>query len=684
MIDKPKVKFLTPIWGARYIEEFASVSLPSYMAAGNLPAMASETDLEIIVMTSADSRDKFEERGHLDKLKALCPVRYILIDDLITSGNYGVTLTLAYARAIRDSGPEQTNTYFVFMNSDFVLADGSLKALAAKLREGHRAIMAPSLRACSETVVPRLLEAVNQVEGTLTMPPRNMVQLTFDNLHPTVVGKTITQDFVTCTTHNQIYWQIDKHTLLGRYHLIFMLAIRPEVPMGNVNSYCDYGFVSELVPSGDFSIIDDSDDFFMLEIQSAAQEKNFLRCGYKPPKKIAEELSSWTTREHRRFAEVDVVFRTRDLPAALPEARAEAARFVSALHQRMTPPRDHADHFYWTSGIQAWGSLKFPGETPVLPPEIVGDELYAEQLREGPAPQRSPVSRLKSNVVKSNAIDWRRLLAGSYIDLLGYVRRKVGAVPDVPIWHHLWLDSRLILNWIKSVKGHPSQRNALVCDHSSPLLVSLRKHLPIERCIGLHDLFPSTAEPFPGIVVPQNERAEQLAGDELVQGQLDNILVHIRRAEVLKLRKVLEWAENYIKPDGTIAVYVEHRNSEEDESNFSIELAQYIEDLFPANWVGLRVKASFAGGRTKRRLRLNERFLFRFIWPSSPSRLPHWMFAVTLWPVVAAMTALNNFRLRKLSSECPDYCSSAFLCLNNRPERAVADESPAERRRTAA
>lgn len=680
MIEKPKVKFLTVIWGARYIEEFASVSLPSYLAAGNLPFMASETDLEIVVMTSMDSRDRFEERGHLEKLKALGPVRYILIDDLITSGNYGVTLTLAYARGIRDSGSEQTNTHFVFMNSDFVLADGSLKTLVAKLREGHRAIMAPSLRACSETVVPALADAVNPVDRTLTMSPRPMVQLAFENLHPTVVGKTITQDFVTCTTHNQIYWQIDKKTLLGRYHLIFMLAIRPEVPMGLVNSYCDYGFVSELVPSGDFSIMDDSDGFFMLEIQSAAQEKSYLRCGHTPPETIADELSTWTTREHRRFAEVDVVFRSGDLPDRLSEDRAEAARFISGLHRRMRPPQDHVDHFYWTSGIQAWGSLKFPGETPVFPPELVGDELNAKQLEEALFPRRDPGARIKSTHVKSRVVELRRSLAQSYIDLLGLVRRRIGVIPNVPIWHHLWLDSRLILNWVNSVAGRAGQKNALVCDDGSPLLVSLQKHMPMALCIGLEDLVPSTGEP--GDAVSHNSRG--LAEGAFAKQQFDNIFVHIRRAEVLNLRKVLEWAENLVKPDGTIAVYVEHRNSEEDASNFSVELAQYVENLLPADWIGLKLKASFSGGRTKRRLRLTERFLFRFLWPSSPGRLPHLVVAVTLWPIVAVLTALNNFRLRNLSSECPDYCSSAFLCLNNHLERIAADAAPLDGRRTAA
>ncbi len=158
-----------------------------------------------------------------------------------------------------------------------------------------------------------------------------------------------------------------------------MLAIKPEVPMGLVNSYCDYGLIPELVPSGDFSIIDDSDGFSCSSCNRRSRRKGYLRCAYTSPEQIAAELSSWATREHRRFAEVDVVFRSGDLPAGLAQVRAEAARFMSELNRHMTPPPDHVDHFYWTSGVQAWASTKFPGVAPVLPPEIASEaRLFAQ------------------------------------------------------------------------------------------------------------------------------------------------------------------------------------------------------------------------------------------------------------------------------------------------------------------
>ena len=421
MNERLKVKFLTVIWGARYIEEFSRVSLPSYLAPGNLPFVARETNLEIVIMTSKDSLKTFAEMQIFERLKAVCPVRFIFIDDLITTGVYGVTLTLAYARGIRDSGAEQTNTHFIFMNSDFVLADGSLATVVRRLKEGQRCIMAPSLRASSETALPVLYNAVDQSIGTLTRAPRELVKLAFDNLHPTVIAKTVTQDFISCITHNQIYWQVDENTLLGRYHLIFMLAIKPEVPLAPVNSYCDYGFVPEMIPSGQFSVLSDLDEFFMLELQSREQEGFMLRSGTLSPGEIAEELLMWVTGEHRKFAEHDIVFHSDDLPPALQGVRSKAAAFVAELHGLMGHEHlTHVRHAYWTSGVQAWAMLKYAAasDTPQLPDEIERQRIDLQE--------------------KSPRENWET--PGYRTRLISHIRRWAGVIPNVPIWNHYWLD----------------------------------------------------------------------------------------------------------------------------------------------------------------------------------------------------------------------------------------------------
>lgn len=647
MAERLKVKFLTVIWGARYIDEFARISLPSYLAEGNLPALAAGADLEVLVMTSRASVPAFEGKPAFEALRRLCPVRFIFIDDLITTGVYGVTLTLAYARGIADSGAAQTDTTFVFMNSDFVLADGALATLLARLEAGDRCVMAPSLRARAEAALPVLADAVDPSGERLAMPPRAMVQLAFDTLHPTVIAKTVSQRFITCVTHNQIYWQVDGTTLLGRYHLIFMLAIRPEVPIGRVNSYCDYGLVPELVPSGQFTVLDDSDAFFMLELQPAAQERQFLSCGVKTPARIARELSVWTTREHRRFAGVDVVFRTGDLPPGTGEARARLAAFIAEVQARLSHrPRDHEDHLYWVLGVEAWRSLRDAGgETAPLPPELDGQDA-GRHRRLGP--WWRPVPRPYA-ARRTGRRDGRLLRL--YTTLLGRARRAVGTVPNVPVWHHLRADSLLLQDWLGTLR-QPG-RHLLVCAPDSVLAPVLAREGRFEVRAGLDAFLEAEAD---RAALPAEEGGRHQA-----------VLLHLHRADATRTRPLLEAARPLLAPGGSFAVYIDHPNGELDASNFSTELAQYIEDLLPAGWIGCDVSARFAGGRIKRRLRRLERRVLNQLWPSSWTRLPLLAGAMLLWPAVAALTAANNLRMGHPSETCPAFCTSALVVISGVP-----------------
>lgn len=659
MAERLKLRFLTVIWGARYIDEFARVSLPSYLAPGNLPALAAGADLEIVVMTSRDSVAEFEGKPAFERLRRLCPVRFLFIDDLITTGCYGVTLTLAYARGIADAGDAQTDTTFVFMNSDFVLADGALATLLTRLREGARCVMAPSLRARAEAALPRLMEAVDQDHGTLAMPAREMVRLAFDALHPTVIAKTVSQRFITCATHNQIYWQVDANTLIGRYHLIFMLAIRPEVPIGRVNSYCDYGLVPELVPSGEFTILDDSDEFFMLELQPAAQEKGFLYCGVKTASAIAHELSVWTTREHRRFAGVDVLFRTAERPRGLDAARAEFAAFMAEMQARMSRrPADHVDHIYWTLGVEAWRSLKEAGsEEPVWPPE-----LEAEDRRSGSG-LRGWWRRLRHPGAGHSRRRRSQPIWQLYTSLLGRVRRAMGTMPKVPIWHHLRPDSRLLLGWVESLRREHGTRHLLIATADSTFPAFFDRLGMFDARHGL-DVFLEEAEA--GLVQPS----------QAPDGGYESVLLHLHRADVTRTARLLEATRPLLRSGGTIAVLIDHPNAEMDASNFSGELAQYIEDLLPANWIGSEVSARFAGGRIKRHLRQLERRVLNHLWPSSWTRMPLLIGAMVVWPIVAALTAANNLRMGRPSEACPAFCTSALILVSDSGAPAATAARP--------
>ncbi len=674
MNKKKTVKFLTVIWGDRYIEEFAQVSLPSYLAPENLPYMAEHTDLGVLIMTSKDSVAKLKENAVFKQLEAVCPVEFILIDDLITNGVYGVVLTLAYARGIRSCGEDQVNTHFVFMNSDFVVANGSLKTLTKEIEDGKSVVMASSLRASAEAVMPALLDAVDQEKMQLSMEPREMVRLALADLHPTVVAKTINQDFVSSSTHNQIYWAIDKQTLLGRCHLIFMLMIKPERPLPPINSYCDYGLVPELAPSAVMSAIEDSDRFFMLEAQPAKQELEFLRCGVRSPSEIARELSGWSTEEHRACADFNFVFHSDEVPEETAVVERQADAYIKDLRARMYGrTKDHAFHYYWVSGVEAWTYLRREGD--VYNEDAVDAEAYPAEFYPSPAYEAYLSAKenhveadhsgnktiwsfqtLKSKLARLRdlgAIMLTRRFAYELLVRVGngwirFGRRLKGEYPAVAAWNSVWPDAKLIRDWIYQKKTDMHDRTLVVAEARSPLLEFLRKEELVD-CVNEEDMSKKSERQF--------------------EKKYPYVLVQVNRKDIRRTKRMLEYALSAANPDGQIAISIGHPNYETDAANFTYELAQYVDDILPDAWLDFDVAAKFTGGRWRRELRKLENGLVRQTIPSSIWGVPVAIILIPLLPIVAAMTALNNLRLRTPSKVCPEYCSSALLILRRRKAR---------------
>lgn len=626
MIDRLKVKLLVVVWGDRYVKDFSQIALPALLAPANLTYLAQETDLEVLIMTQRASVQFFHREPSYKQLTALCPARFIFIDDLIPGENFGVTLTLAYARGIRDSGDEQTNTYFIFMNADFVTADGSLRTLHAKMKEGHNVVFAPSLRACSEPTEPVLLKAVDPASNRLVMPPREMVRLALDNLHPTVIAKTITQRLIRCNEYNHIYWQVDGSTLLARNYLIFIPMIKPERPMLPVNSYSDYGFVPELVPSGRMTVLKDSDEFFMLELQRTAQESHRICCGFPDVAEIATELSRWTTREHRFVAEHDFVFHADELPANLQSLRTQAGAYMAALRAKMAhPPADHVDHPYWISGLQFWLALRSKRQRAVA-------EL-------APLPSH-PSSRALPGKGKANLVE--------------SLRCSYRTTSRIPLWRHHWLDVQLVLDWVEKL-GSRRERPSVFLFSAGSLLARPHPELRFFKRLELDSLIEA-------------EAAQQVGTERYA-----NVLCHVSSDHIKHVRSILERISPVFEEDVEIAVYAESWNFTPKSGSLTQELATSVQHFLPGTWLGYEIDATFAGSRSKQWLTRAEIHLLNRIFHPSSARIALLLPNAILLSAVLGLTAVNNWRLRRRIKETADHCSSILVRLRRRAVAAGAN-----------
>lgn len=525
---QPKVKFLTVVWGEIYIERFCALSLPSFLAPGNIPALAQATDMEVVIMTRRDDFEHFEKNVTFKRLSAVCPVRFVEIDDLIATAVYGVTLTLAYARPIIACGEDMLNTYFVFMNADFVLANGSLEALCKHIKEGRSIVLAPSFRATAEEVEPRLEAAVDTDLGVLDMPTREMVELSIASPHRTTTAKIHNQQVLYSTHPNQFFWQVDEHTMLGRYFLIFMLCLKPERVIKTINCYCDYSFIPELCPSGNEVVMGDSDDFFMLELQSREQETHMLRFGQMSEAKIARSLQEWTTAEHRRASKYDIVFHSRDIPPEIEITRAKAQEFIDAVKARLGPPKSHINHKYWVWGVEAWKEYRkdrgLIEELPELGPYNTDIYFFFRQVR--------TTTKRKVKLVLA-AI--RRAPLEAFFRRMFQGRFSVGT-PLRPNW----VQYRLLKQTTASILADAG---------SNPVLVVARKDMFIDSLLG----FQSTVRMVTprSLILAEDDLPDRNSGDGY-----SHALLYLKTPDIEYVQNLINKCVSTLEPNGTLHIFI--------------------------------------------------------------------------------------------------------------------------------
>ncbi len=440
----PRFRVLVPVWGERYIRDFCAISLPALLAEGNLPALTRAGDCEIIFLTVRSSVDYFLNSDGINRIKDFCPYSFVFIDDLLPLESYGIILTVAYGRGIASMGSFQTSTSFIFLNADFVLSNGILSTVIDRLGKGYNAVMSASLRSKQEDVVDELQKRVSGVTGTLDASPAELVRLTLDALHLTARASLVNQELSHHSAANQFFWRVDDDTLIGRFFLLFMLCIRPERPFTTCVGWCDYTFIPELVPSGNYDVITDSDEGFILEMQARRGELHYIRSGRIAPKDYAPRLSFWTTAQHRDYATRSITFHTGRLPDQFDAVASEADRYMTELFGHLSqPPTSHLRHPYWTSGL-----LHFQDNIPAnaTPPEL-------------PRYVPRPLEAVRHRFDRANRAE--RLGAR-------LVRRLVGTPPNVSPFHYGYLDYANFSKQIRSFRAQ-SRHPIYVRDHASPL-----------------------------------------------------------------------------------------------------------------------------------------------------------------------------------------------------------------------
>lgn len=414
------ITLLVPVWGYRFVLQFLEFCLPTLLAPGNIPAVASMLPTRFVVLSCEGDEELIRSHPTWTALQKVCTVEIGFIDDLITDANHTATITLAFARAVRQTREAMTDTGFVFLMSDYLFADGSLRTLVRHFVNGASGIVAGNFQIIAEEAAPELQGSISPISQAIILPARELLAWSLDHLHPATTANIVNFGLNHNFHTNRLLWRVDETTVIGRFYLMHPIGVRPEITDFVVGSSLDYSFIPEMCPSGNVVTLIDSDDYFVIEMQPRQHERGNLRAGPIQERELAVSLAEWTTIQHRANIAQTIVYHAAETPETLGEAVAEADAFVarvSALLSRF-PPQPFRNHPYWVGSIAS--------------------------------------NRLQSGQALSKE-DWRFLL-GEAVPSAGFrsfiwrVRRAFfGTVPEVTRLHTRWPDYNMPRDALRQV-----------------------------------------------------------------------------------------------------------------------------------------------------------------------------------------------------------------------------------------
>lgn len=498
-------RILLAVWGESFIKHFLESSLPTLLAPGNVPALAANYPLTFVFLTRPSDIPIFEASPAYQKLVKLCSIEFVSISDLIQLTNYSSTLTYAFDRAIRQTGAAMLKTYFIFLTSDYLMADGSMRGLMRYMKQGYSGICAGNFQVVEEKITPKLSRHYDAATHVMQIAPRQLIEYSLPYLHPVTIASMINQKAIHNYRVNRFFYADNQHTLAGRFYLLHMLCIKPESMDYQIGASCDYSFIPAMCPSGNVGVINDSDDYLVVEAQPGSHEINYLLWGEYREKQLLQALGEWTTERHRQNSNTTIYFHSRDLTAAQKTTvENELGGYIQQLNtklQRM-PAKPFDNHPYWLG-------QKDSG----LPSDHQASEDDAEYI---------------NYFAKENYTRARRLYFAAF-----------GCPPAVYSWHYRWLEYRSVLQNIKKYL-HQQQGETLVLYTSY-----------IQDFLRYRNWFDSKEIPAKHFYLPQ-----WLRNRKGYQAKYQRVIIFARTNEMPLLPKTLEQLQQNLQANSNVLLIV--------------------------------------------------------------------------------------------------------------------------------
>ena len=316
------------VWGDTFLQRFATLPVAFQAMAGNLPALARDGPVTYHVYTDTESKPALVEAFR--PLEPWCALDIRLFDDSEARGLSGPEYKYALQRAcVRDLGSRVSEGEpIVLLDSNFVLANGTLGALARRLRQGYRVATVSVLRVAFE---PFAASIAPVLASGAAVASRDLLRAGLPTMHHITRSFFIDAEPFTPYPSQLSRW-VNQDGFVNRNILPHPLMISSSTAIARSQSTMDYDLALRAANDAEIHVCCDSDE--MLVVKFSDDEHQSARIGESSAitPNIGTFLLSSTNRRHHLFASAPVVFHAGDLDARYRAASAELRALLDSAY----------------------------------------------------------------------------------------------------------------------------------------------------------------------------------------------------------------------------------------------------------------------------------------------------------------------------------------------------------------
>lgn len=314
---------VTAVWGPEYRQLFLDVCVPNQLTPGNLGALPAGSRYK--VFTSRDDAEVLRSSPVLRQVNDLMPVDVVVVPELSAASRSKFTRESAcHRRAVMDA--RESGVALIFVCPDHVVSEGAFAAAVRRHEAGSRAVVCPGIRVERDA----FLAALHASGGVRGVPPRKVVSVALDHLHPSSRAQIV--DSERSARHLiGVYWNVPGEGLLARcfrLHPIMVDPLRRDVPLEDT---IDGHYVRRSCPIRDHvHVVSDSDELVLFEMSHV----DASGVGTAPRTGLAWRAAAVMRRcdsHQQSYWHAPIRLHVRDIGEAWRAAEEQSARFAGRV-----------------------------------------------------------------------------------------------------------------------------------------------------------------------------------------------------------------------------------------------------------------------------------------------------------------------------------------------------------------